>query len=61
MVEQPQTHEMLQQTLGETAPSSSKTCEWYSNFISGRTSIDDHMLADHQEGESPTLLTMSMS
>jgi hypothetical protein len=36
-----ETYEMLQQTFGETALSRSKTCEWYSRFKNGRTSIDD--------------------
>lgn len=41
--EQPQKHEKLQQALRETPLSPSKTRQWYSNFINGRTSIDfDH-------------------
>jgi hypothetical protein len=48
--EQPQKHEMLQQALRETALSPSKTHQWYSNFINGRTCIDDdHTQADLQE------------
>jgi hypothetical protein len=36
-----ETYEMLQQALGETALSRSKTSEWYSQFKNGCTFIDD--------------------
>jgi hypothetical protein len=48
-----ETYEMLRQAFGETALSLSKTFEWYSRFINGRTSIDDDPYTGRQQRERP--------